>query len=124
MAGRKFRLAVEPSRNPLLAEEAFDQKQSLDWERAGAEGLGEGELTLVGDLLHVHPAGFGMVDGKREAAFPVVHAVVGAMLLLGVGHGLGKSPNLPAKILSHAGGMETHMMLSDSGDHGFGANYW
>jgi hypothetical protein len=76
----------------------------------------------VGNFLNIHATGLGMVDRKREATFPIIHPVVRALLLLGIGHGLGETPNFPLQILGHAGGMESDVMLSYPGDHDFGAN--
>ena len=120
--GRNFRLAVEPGRNTLLTQKTFDEKHGLGGQRAGAEGSGQGQLTLVGDFLDIHATGFGMIDGKGEATFPIVHPVVRTVLLLGISHGLGKSPYFPLQILRHAGGVESDVVLGDPGDHIFGSN--
>jgi hypothetical protein len=123
-AGKRFRLPVQAGWNPLLAQEAFDQKAGLAGERAGACGTRKRTFALVGDLMNLHAPGFGMFHREGKPAFPVVHPVVGTVLLLGIGDRLGKAPNFFLQVLSDPGGMQTHMMLSDPGDHGFGSNYW
>jgi hypothetical protein len=121
-AGKKFRLPVEPGRNALLTQKTFDEKRRLSGEGTGAKGPREGQLTLVGDFLNVHAPGLGVIDGKGEPAFPIVHAVVRAVLLLGIGHGLGESPDFPLEILRHTGRVKTDVVLADPGDHIFGTN--
>ena len=106
-----------------MAEKTFNEKKGLGRERTRAESPGKRELALVGDFLNLHAPGLRVIEGKGEAAFPIIHPVVGAMLLLGVGDCLGESPDFPLQVLGHTGGMQTDMMLGNPGDHNFGANY-
>jgi len=121
-AGGNFRLAVQPGWNALLTQKTFDEKHRWRGQRPRAEGSRERQFALVGDLLNVHASGLGMIHGKGEPAFPIVHSVVRAMLLLGIRHRLRKAPYFPLQILRHAGGVEPWLVLGDTGNHMIGSN--
>ena len=121
-AGEGIRLAVQPGGNALLAEETLDEEKGLGRQRPHAPGTREGKFALMRYFLKVHASGLGVIEREGKPAFPIIHPVVRTMLLLGVGYRLGETPNFPLQILGHAGGMESDVMLSYPGDHGFGAN--
>ena len=122
-AGKRLGLAIQTGGHTLLAKEAFDQEHGLGRKRSYPQRTRQGKLTLVRNLQDIHATGLGMVDREGETALPIVHSIIGTALVLCVRHGLGKTPNFPLQILSHPGGMQTWMMLGDTGNHDFGANY-
>ena len=49
----------------------------------------------MGNFASIHSLGFGVFDRESKPAFPVIHSIIGATLVLLIDDRLRKSPNLP-----------------------------
>ena len=59
---KSFGLAVQPGGYALLAEETLDEEHGLDRKWPGPQRARQGKLTLVGDLLGIHPTGLRVIN--------------------------------------------------------------
>ena len=49
----------------------------------------------MGYFASIHSLGFGVFDRECKPAFPVIHSIIGATLVLLIDDRLRKTPNLP-----------------------------
>jgi len=71
----------------------------------------------MGYFASIHSLGFGVLDREGKPAFPVIHSIIGATLILFIDDRLRKTPNLPLQIFRNARRMHADMMMMNLRDH-------